>query len=1343
MHSEFYLPRTLHSDNTSYSEQELLVSSRLIVVLAEPGGGKTRLLDSLAGQLKTKRVTASAFIHKTFSISNVPIVIDAFDELAKVDSSGIGKLLGKASDLQPSTVILSSRSSEWGEACTKNFEEFFNDQPLIVRMVPFNNSEQQQLFEYVYPDEKFDLFQREISRFDLEPLLPNPQFLKLFSVAYTESKRHFVDKNSIFKLAIDGLAKESNPSVSPKGNLPFERKIELAEEVFAKLLLSGSEGISSSDINAERLYPRLESLIVGEGQITNILATRLFKPGDKSDQHQSVHKIVSEYCAANYLIKRLTATTNRLSLSQCLSIIAPNSIIRDELRGLLGWMAALVNKPIQEAAIDLDPYAVIANGDPSQLLSSSKRRLLHKLKEVAENDPYFRRSDIWRTFSAAGFFTEDVVEELKILISQNDKRGHLRGLLLELLAGSKAIPHLKDELQQLVLLPDTNEYIRVLAGRRLQEVENHDHKADLTALITEASETSLSIAATAIDKMGHHHFEKSYLENFLRTCSALYPGHQQQYEIAIGKRYFIKTFVSALDLETIEWLLNNLTNGLTCNCKKQPYECDCRNGISKITGLLLDRFFKLSLPPFDAKKIWQWVQNLLYHNGMKADQSLAVQVLQEDDALRQGIIKLAFEKETSRDRIHNIKLHQFDWKSHSGLNFRPQDHRFIVDLAFNTNNTVLWSYFMAIHQFHRNSTDRGPDKFRRHMKLQAREKPTFLYEWSKINRTVNEQEREHRGLRFFSSRRAKQRNKKRDEVRQANIQYVRENRKRIETGKDWEILVQFAKLTLIQSDDIEREFGDIGFVKTTLCKCLEFIHPHIPNLQELAELRCKLEYKFATKILYAACLEIYRRKGKLDEVKPSLLVSLRTDISTHYKSVTNDEQKKLKKEVDRLIFKNTESAEKFLRDYVEPQLYIKGCKHPQVEWLRYDEAFKALRPSLSLEWLTRFPNIPLNAINELFELATEFGERNRLKNLIIQRSDEYLVFSPDQGNDKELEEKRNFWLIRAFYFLSGPPEKYWSWLKNDKNLLILLEQHSRKINYSNHSHWPFLTSIKVETILNAFIDTWPKVDLPDSWGTGSPIGERAHRFLNEITWNLDKDDADNALPVLDRLLLDQRYKDLFLDLRSIRSSQIRKKALRDFEAPEPRKIVGLLDQNEIATVEGLRALLLDELLLYQADLNGSETTSKDIFYKDYKMGERLGEVDATLHIAERLRLRLEHKGITVTPEHQLKDANRCDFTCTKVIENQRRLLVTEVKGQWHKELYSAAEKQLHERYAIHPDAEQQGIYLVLWFGSNENIAGKKKHIITSAQTLNESIEMTVPLELKGLIDIFVLDVSKG
>ncbi|PHM27623.1 hypothetical protein [Xenorhabdus budapestensis] len=368
MNPEFYLPRTLYSDNIFYNESELLASSNFIVVLAEPGGGKTRLLNSLAIQLQTGNISANKFFHIGSSSFNKHIVIDAFDELAKIDSSGIYRLLGKVSDLQPSVVLLSSRSSEWDDACTKSFTDFFGCKPLVVRMEPFNSIEQQQLFKNYVPKKDFKTFQDEVARFDLEPLLPNPQFLQLFAVAYIASEGKFTNKHSIFEHTIEYLAKEYNPNISPKGELPFEGKIKFAEDVFAKLLLSGSEGVSLSDINSERLYPQLDSLIFGESQIENILSTRLFKPGDKADQHQPVHKIISEYCAAKYLTKRLTSDNNRLSLSQCLSIIAPNSTVRDELRGLLSWMAALGSKPIQEAVIDLDPYAVLTDGDPSQLL---------------------------------------------------------------------------------------------------------------------------------------------------------------------------------------------------------------------------------------------------------------------------------------------------------------------------------------------------------------------------------------------------------------------------------------------------------------------------------------------------------------------------------------------------------------------------------------------------------------------------------------------------------------------------------------------------------------------------------------------------------------------------------------------------------------------------------------------------------------------------------------------------------------------------------------------------------------------------------------------------------------
>jgi hypothetical protein len=87
--------------------------------------------------------------------------------------------------------------------------------------------------------------------------------------------------------------------------------------------------------------------------------------------------------------------------------------------------------------------------------------------------------------------------------------------------------------------------------------------------------------------------------------------------------------------------------------------------------------------------------------------------------------------------------------------------------------------------------------------------------------------------------------------------------------------------------------------------------------------------------------------------------------------------------------------------------------------------------------------------------------------------------------------------------------------------------------------------------------------------------------------------------------------------------------------------------------------------------------------------------------------------------------------------------VTEVKGQWHPKLYEAASNQLDNLYAIHPDAEQQGIYLVLWFGPSVKVAGKKRHRIFNASDLKKEIERVLPHDLKGLIDVFVLDVSRA
>ena len=89
------------------------------------------------------------------------------------------------------------------------------------------------------------------------------------------------------------------------------------------------------------------------------------------------------------------------------------------------------------------------------------------------------------------------------------------------------------------------------------------------------------------------------------------------------------------------------------------------------------------------------------------------------------------------------------------------------------------------------------------------------------------------------------------------------------------------------------------------------------------------------------------------------------------------------------------------------------------------------------------------------------------------------------------------------------------------------------------------------------------------------------------------------------------------------------------------------------------------------------------------------------------------------------------------------LLVIEVKGQWRKELFTAASEQLMDRYSIHPDAAGQGIFLVFWFGDEgDSIAGKVDPAISTAEQLNRAILGQMSEELKAVIDVVVLDVSR-
>lgn len=63
MNSNFYLPRKLSNNNDLFSEDALLTTSKFVVILAEPGAGKTVLMESIAQKLDTVVLTANRFKH--------------------------------------------------------------------------------------------------------------------------------------------------------------------------------------------------------------------------------------------------------------------------------------------------------------------------------------------------------------------------------------------------------------------------------------------------------------------------------------------------------------------------------------------------------------------------------------------------------------------------------------------------------------------------------------------------------------------------------------------------------------------------------------------------------------------------------------------------------------------------------------------------------------------------------------------------------------------------------------------------------------------------------------------------------------------------------------------------------------------------------------------------------------------------------------------------------------------------------------------------------------------------------------------------------------------------------
>lgn len=1325
-----YLPRSLKVDDKTLSEEQLLQEGRVIIVLAEPGAGKTELLKTLAGLLQTTRIRASIFRHKGPPVAGAPLVIDAMDEVTRLDSAATDAIIAQASAASASaTVVFAGRSSEWDERTTRYVEECFGVEAVVVRLDPFDEAEQRDLFGGWFPGEDFAAFQAAVWRFELGPLLGNPQFLRLFGEAYLESGRAFTSKPQIFRDAVARLAHESNPDLGRRPNRPPADQIARhAGEVFAKLLLAGATGVATVEQLSDRDFPYLPALSGGNPASRFLLDTRLTKPSDDADKHEPIHRIVAEYCAARYVVGWIQDATDLLSSARIFAVLAPNGVTRDELRGMLGWMAALGGEPLQLAAVRLDPYAVLANGDPSQLSAVAKLALLRGLEDLTERDPLFRRADVRRRFNVGQFVTPDILDEVQAILR---KPGPLQELILELVAGTGAARLL---LPDLVALVQTRglEGVRRLALDEALAVPDYGPVPAFDALLQEGSAEALELASLIVRKRGVACVRQSRTILLLRALAALYQAPLKRSRGA-ASRYFITRLVASFGRADTIAFLDALSPGIACSCAaRYAFQCTCRKGPSKIAGRLLDRYFDLHDGPHHVERVWSWLKNLHFGSGIAEDRSASVKALAQDAALRRAIQRLSVQDARGPDAVREEVTDLYQNYTHAGLRLHAEDREALSQFAFDHGLLELWTELLVGHDVH--TGRKGPNPARAREREQSRTGTAFLAGWSRRDRAQRRQIREARAAEHMRHRRRYAARERAVEVE--NRAHLRDNIAQIEAGQHWGWLQHFAHTYLHEPEKLATVGLDDETPRKALRSCFAFVRPHVPTLPELS----RRHGSGIAQVLFAACLVRFRDGESLSAVDLPMLEAVKTECHARA-GLTSEEAQQFEGEVDAALFPDYAAAEAYLRNYVEPQLAAAGGSSAAAWWLENKAAFRHLRPTLALEWLEAFPEMPLSDVRALFSVATRFSDRERLRLLIGRRAVD-AVPGGDVGQDaaKLARERRAFWLLNAFLYHAPGEEVAWAELRQDPRTLLALEHVLGRFQSEDGVYRPALCADDVYRIMDAFIDAWPKVPLPQSYGSGDPESETAYRFLTDLVWKVTQDTPQNRLPVLDRIIADPRFADFREVAKSLYAEAARKRALESFEAPPTVAISALLASRGPASVEDLRALMVEALAEVQRWLRGSETNPLAAFYDG---GTRVNENTARDRIVDQLQGQMRARGIAIDIERHMAGGNRCDITASVVLDGRRHLLVIEVKGQWHPALFTAADAQLDQRYAIHPAAAGQGIYLVLWYGPEERIAGRADPAIATPGALREAILAAMSLELRGRVDVVVLDLSRG
>tara|TARA_R110002167_G_scaffold243977_2_gene449540 strand:- start:153964 stop:157920 length:3957 start_codon:yes stop_codon:yes gene_type:complete len=1290
-------------------ETELRNLTEPLIILGDAGMGKSVLLERLSEHAEYQFCTARQLIRRnkpcTILGNARVLVIDALDEVSSQKAgAAVDSVLQKLQELDYPAFILSCRIEDWQSATgVASITEDYSKKPIELHLMPFSDNDIQNFLSLSLGDIQSKAVIQHFNSRGLNQLLGNPQTLELISKVAKKGDLPN-SKSELFERAIDVLWCEHN-DIKAQTQLDKETTINASGAAFASLILTGNEALTrKAAANVEegelsftdiRTLPNAETL-------NDVIATRLFKSCGV-DRFSYLHRSIGEYLGAKWLAQHSNSGTNK---RRFLSLFYCDGLVPASLRGIHAWLAQ--DHTLKPIIIENDPMGFIEYGDADVLTVNQARILLTALQKLADENSHFRD---WKRYSVRGLIHDELFDELKQLVISQKTPFALRKLLLEAFLSTEISLQLAEDLEKITLDRKDTVAIRSTALEVLIDSKAQTNMPTiLNSLYKYNDADSLRIVIEAIEYLDFNNVE----DKLIVDTVIAYAGSKEH---AFGILYSIQR---SLPVDRIGNILDLLANTLTSIGKWHERSGD--HELTDFTHHLILR--KLKNTEVKVERIWTWLSPLHSSHAYNRDNLKELNIVISENKK----LKLAIQKWVLLDSPSTKSVRERAYKltdSFPTLVTTEQDLILLLNTLDQHDETE--QRWRDLIQLCYHDGEEG-SKLRQAAQKFAQNKQAAI-EWLTSLATplvplwqIEQEERSTKYKEEIAKKHEIHRQQYQPQISQMQAGNYQEI---VEPAKAYLKLFRDIGQKLPAHERIAEWLGDElseaafeGFEAYLTKK------PFFPSSHEIIKIREDRKQYNAEYIIIVAVAERVRKRLELkdlpDDVILSVLFSLRHH--SHIEQLAGINELGLTKFVEQEI--DTRGLwEAATRRFYEPQLEANKESISGFYELMRDDNKKNACNQLALEWLQRFKTLHENSENELIQRLVYSYKFDELRSLL----DEYL----------ELKNRTHRPIWDAVCFIADF-ENITEKLGNQIDLKLIWLLRKLIQGHYRHSSPLDLSFAQCEWIVQKFRALWPTAELQNEEMYGSNNAWDASQFINSFIERIGKSTDIEAVRVIRRLR--EAPEDSYTSWIKVIAAEQHRLVVEANYTPPPLAAIKAITCNTLPkSMADLQALIIEELEIVQARIKSDDVDSRCVFYDDKKHAHKEERCSSALIGL----LRQGVRDIEYTPEQHVSNDKEVDITCSV---DQLRLPI-EVKGQWHKDLWHAADTQLDRLYTQDWRAEGRGIYLVLWFGqdqpSNKKLKtpGKGKTKPICAKELRVMLKENNLATQQGRVEIFVLDLE--